>query len=323
MRAYSLSHVSDHDLLRGLASLVAQDCTMTAKLLAHIAEVDTRKLYLPTGYPSMFAYCVHELNQSEDSAYRRIAAARVARQFPAVFDAVAEGRLSLTAVGVLSTYLRPENAEALFEAATHKTKSEIEELLTQRFPRSEMLPLVTTSSCQLVPERVQVKSQGAELAPERVASEVQEGQLVTERVEAVAPQSKVAPIARQRFELRLSMGQETRDKLQYVQSLLSHEVGSGDLAEVLDQALDALIVKLEKRKFAASARPQSKPRPTTGKRHIPAHVKRTVWQRDQGRCTFVSEAGKRCPARTRLEFDHVEEVARGGTATVEGIRLRC
>ena len=47
MRAYSLSHVSDHDLLRGLASLVAQDRTTTATLLAHIAEVDARKLYLP------------------------------------------------------------------------------------------------------------------------------------------------------------------------------------------------------------------------------------------------------------------------------------
>jgi hypothetical protein len=38
---------------------------------------------------------------------------------------------------------------------------------------------------------------------------------------------------------------------------------------------------------------------------------------------FVSETGHRCPARTRLEFDHVEEVARGGEATVARIRLRC
>jgi len=48
-----------------------------------------------------------------------------------------------------------------------------------------------------------------------------------------------------------------------------------------------------------------------------------VWERDGGQCTFVSEAGHRCPARTRLEFDHVVEVARGGQATVSGVRLRC
>jgi hypothetical protein len=48
-----------------------------------------------------------------------------------------------------------------------------------------------------------------------------------------------------------------------------------------------------------------------------------VWERDGGRCTFVSASGRRCDERSRLEFDHVEEVARGGRATVPGIRLRC
>jgi hypothetical protein len=37
----------------------------------------------------------------------------------------------------------------------------------------------------------------------------------------------------------------------------------------------------------------------------------------------VSESGHRCGARSRLEFDHVTEFARGGEATVAGIRLRC
>jgi hypothetical protein len=48
-----------------------------------------------------------------------------------------------------------------------------------------------------------------------------------------------------------------------------------------------------------------------------------VRARDQERCTFVSESGHRCEARKALEFDHVLEVARGGEATVDGIRLRC
>ena len=52
-------------------------------------------------------------------------------------------------------------------------------------------------------------------------------------------------------------------------------------------------------------------------------MKRTVWERDGGRCTFVGESGHRCESRTRLEFDHVEPVATGGHATVKGLRLRC
>ena len=52
-------------------------------------------------------------------------------------------------------------------------------------------------------------------------------------------------------------------------------------------------------------------------------MKRAVWERDGGQCTFVSESGHRCESRTRLEFDHVEPVATGGHATVKGLRLRC
>jgi hypothetical protein len=52
-------------------------------------------------------------------------------------------------------------------------------------------------------------------------------------------------------------------------------------------------------------------------------VKRAVRERDQGQCTFVSDSGRRCPARSLLEFDHIDEVSRGGRATVAGMRLRC
>src|SRR5437667_11952112 len=142
MCKYSLSHLSDRALLRDLAALVAQDRATTARLLAHIAECDARRLYLPAAYPSMFAYCVHELRLSEDAAYKRIQAARVARQFPGIFEAVADGRLHLTAVGLLAPYLTPENAAELLAAAAHRTKSEIEELLARRFPSSETLGLV-------------------------------------------------------------------------------------------------------------------------------------------------------------------------------------
>jgi hypothetical protein len=37
----------------------------------------------------------------------------------------------------------------------------------------------------------------------------------------------------------------------------------------------------------------------------------------------VSEAGERCSAVKLLEFDHIDEVARGGQATTDRMRLRC
>src|SRR5919198_1446938 len=142
-RSYSLVHLTDGVLLRDLAALVAQDRNTTAALLAHLAEVDARRLYLPAGFPSMFLYAVHELRLSEDAALKRIQAARAARRFPVILDHLAEGRLHLSAVCLLAPYLTSENAHELLDAATHKTKSELEELLAQRFPRSEVLPMVT------------------------------------------------------------------------------------------------------------------------------------------------------------------------------------
>ena len=82
MSIYALSQMSDATLLRALAALVIRDRVATVELLACLGEVDARRLYLPAGYRSMFAYCVEKLRLSEDSAYKRIRAARAARRFP-------------------------------------------------------------------------------------------------------------------------------------------------------------------------------------------------------------------------------------------------
>src|SRR5437867_7820404 len=108
MRAYRLDHLSDRDLLSALAALVAEDRTTTAVLVAHIAEVDARRIYLAAGYPSMYVYCVEELRLSEDATRKRIQAARAARKFPALFDALADGRLHLSGVVLLAPHLTPD-----------------------------------------------------------------------------------------------------------------------------------------------------------------------------------------------------------------------
>ncbi|HTM00987.1 MAG TPA: hypothetical protein VL503_07680, partial [Candidatus Omnitrophota bacterium] len=134
MTQYSLAHLSDAVLLRGLKAILVHERETTAALLAHIAEVDARKLYAPAGYSSMFVYCVEELRLSEDAAAKRIQAARAARRFPVIFTAVAEGRLHLSGVCLLAPHLTPDNLDELVLAATHRRKPEIEELLARHFP---------------------------------------------------------------------------------------------------------------------------------------------------------------------------------------------
>jgi 5-methylcytosine-specific restriction endonuclease McrA len=120
------------------------------------------------------------------------------------------------------------------------------------------------------------------------------------------------------------MGQSAHDKLRYLQDLLGFEMHSNDLQRLFDDALDARIREVEKQKLVATSQARAS-RGSFGKnpRHIPARVRRAVWKRDGARCTFVSQDGRRCEATKGLQFDHVLEVARGGEASVDDIRLRC
>ncbi len=305
MHTYKLTHLSDAVLVHALTAIVAQERVTIAVLLAHIAEVDERRLFVPAGYTSMHAYCVEALGLSEDAASKRIQAARAARDFPVLFEALADGRLHLAAVCLLAPHLNPENLDELLAAATHRRKAEIEVFLAQRFGRSEMRAGVDV--IRPLP--------GAPLSPAQVAAPALAnfGEHAPGHVDA----SERLPM----FQLRIGKG--THDKLRHAQELLSHAVPSGDIGQVLDRALDALIGKLEKRKWGATARPRADASSGAQSRHVPAHVRRAVWDRDQGQCTFVGDGGHRCSARRRLEFDHIEPVARGGQASVENIRLRC
>jgi hypothetical protein len=319
MNTYALSHLADQVLLRDLAALVARDRTTTAALLAHLAEVDERRLYLPAAHPSMFSYCVHVLHLSEQATYKRIRVARLARQFPAIFTAVAEGRVHLGGVILLAPHLTHDTVDGLLAAVTHKTCAEIEGVLAQRFPQPD-LPTRVVALPPTRPVEGETTDQLSTWTVEPGAAD----QLSTWTVEAPVLRPRVAQLGAERFSLQLTMGQDTHKKLRYAQALLSHQLPSGDVAEVFDRALDALIVKLEQTKFAATDRPRpGRQHASANPRYVPAHVKRAVCARDGGRCTFMSEAGERCPAVKLLQFDHIDEVARGGQATTDRMRLRC
>jgi hypothetical protein len=188
-------------------------------------------------------------------------------------------------------------------------------------PAAPSLALKTPASTEAAPQLVADVEN--EVAPEPLAGNERPASWPVEE----SPRPRLTPLAPERCALQVTIGAATQDKLRHAQELLGHAVPSGDLAQVLDRALDALIAKLEQRKCAASA----KPRPDSSRRrqseecsrHIPAYVRRAVWQRDGGRCTFTSADGRRCAERMRLEFDHWTEFARGGEATVANVRLRC
>ena len=320
MHDFSLTHLSDDSLLRDLTLLVIKERRDTAWILAHIAEVDARKLYVPAGYSSMHVYCVEKLHFSDEAAYRRITVARAAREFPMIFVAVADGRLHLTAVSLLAPHLTPENAEQLLSAATHLRNDEIRDMLARLIPARQ--PESSLLFSQLGPDRVGHQATSTE---------------VDQKEDALGPTESPAPASLVQFEpsrpaptpppvehlVQLAVRPSTRDKLRYAQALLSHALPSGDVSQVLERALDLLITKIQNRKIGAGKVRTDRRPLNVGGRYIRSEVRNAVWKRDKGQCTFVSADGKRCTARRLLEFDHVTPVARGGNSTVEGVRLRC
>ena len=335
MSGYSLTHLADSKLAQALRAGVADDRAALAMRLAQIAEFDHRRLYLPA-YPSMYQYCLGELKYSEDATCRRLAAARLARRYPEIYAAIANGQHTLSTILMLENHLLPEAAHGLIEGSSGMTKSGVAHYLAERFPRPDVPTLV-----QPIEHSHPAAAQpGIEptlaLAPGSTAAAVQEESGLPaparvspidvvpapQRVVPVVAHTRLTPLSPARYAIQVTISKATHDKLRQAQALLSHSVPSGDVAEVLDRALDALIVQLEKRKFGATDRP-GRTRGSKRLRHIPAHVKRAVRARDGDQCTHVDEHGKRCTERKFLELDHVTPVARGGGNSASNLRLRC
>ena len=110
----SPSDLGNDELLQSLGELVVSQHRLTSALVAHLAEVDTRRLHVEAGYPSLFQYCLEVLKFTEDEAYRRIAVARVARLHPAAFGLLEGGELSLSVLLLLKDHLTEANHAELF-----------------------------------------------------------------------------------------------------------------------------------------------------------------------------------------------------------------
>jgi len=314
MNAFLLTHMGDAALVCDLKTLLADDRATTVRIVAHLAEIDVRKLYVPAGYPSMYEFCVGELGMSEDAACNRLDAARKCREFPCLFEALADGRLSLSALRELSPHLTATNIQAVLAQASRLRRHELRLLVARLFPRVEVMRLDdgVTALGPVAP----VPAAGSSMAITPMGTDLS----APARIDPPAPKT-LNPLSPNRFALEITISEETEKRLRYFQSLVG---AHRDIADVIDRALVIAIPRVERRKFAATSRPRPGRARSLEARSIPAEVQRTVWLRDEGRCTFVGPGGHRCTSRGgSVEFDHLLPVALGGEATIENVRLLC
>jgi len=142
MNTSSLRNLDKDNLLRDFSALVEKDRRDTATLLAYIAEIDQRKLYLEHAYPSMFAFCTKRFRMSEAVAARRIRAGRATCRFPCILGMVARGELHLSGIHQLAGHLTDENHREVLHRAKHKSMREIEKLVAEVSPKPDVPTLI-------------------------------------------------------------------------------------------------------------------------------------------------------------------------------------
>jgi hypothetical protein len=323
-----LASLSDDELLRGLAHLLGQSRRIEADLVAHIAEVETRRLYAREASPSMFVYCTSVLHLSEAEAYLRITAARAAREHPPLLAMLADGRLHLSGIAKLAPHLTRENRDSLLSRAAHKSKRQIEELVSELAPQPDVPGVIRKlpgrPPLALPPDSAEMAT--VELGLDGVPASTSER--CPEAVPRPVPASPalVQPLSPKRYKVQFTAGAELYDKLERLRALLRTEVPDGDLATIIEKAVAEKLERLEARRFARTSSPRRDPvrrDPTPSSRHIPAAVRRAVYQRDKGRCRFVDARGRRCPERHRLEYHHRHPFGLGGNHDPDNICLMC
>jgi len=356
------AELSDQELLAATRRLVGRSNQLFASLLAHLAEVEARGIHRIRACASLYTYCIYELRFSEDEAFRRVTAARLVRRFPALLEAVAAGELHLTGLLMLGPHLTTTNLTEVLALAKHRTKKEILQLVRQLDPLPEVPPRIESlgpAPARLVPPATGSNRFASALNPVR---ELEPGERPRDWMDptdapltesAQPTQSETAPanddtdadgcaratpeipaparVAPQRYGVQFEANDEYVALVERAKALLSHAAPDVDLAELHLRAMRALVAELERQKYAVRAprtegepRPQREPEdPRQRGRYVPAAIRRAVFERDGGRCTFRSDTGERCHETAQLELHHKQPFARGGNHCVENITLHC
>ncbi len=325
----SFSEVSDDALLRRLTELLTKSRRVEAELVAHIGEVDARRLFASKA-SSMFVYSTEVLNLSEHEAYLRIKVARAARKHPILLEMLADGSLHLSGIAKLVPLLTETNCETLLARAAHQSKRKIEELVAELSPKPDVpatmrkLPErqknTPSIKIQLGPDLVVSSSGSKHVKPER------ETKPVLRPAPARTMPAVVQPIAPARWRVQFTASAGLREKLDRLRDLMRSSVPDGDLATIIEEAVTEKLERLESKRFGKTKAPRKsleETKTSPSSRYIPAPVKRAVYERDQGQCGYVDPSGRRCTETERLEFHHHKPFGRGGDHSVGNIQLAC
>jgi hypothetical protein len=329
------------DLSVHLADLLRREHGALADFLLALAEFDRRRLWLELGHASLFSFLHRELGLSKGAAHYRKVAAELVQRFPEVIEPLRDGRLCITSIIELEKVVTRENAREVLPRFFHLSRREAMAVSAELQPDEAPPYRVVITAVRNAPSAAPVA------AVERAASASVELELgattrddrsappsvqPVEPVHAkVSPAAPSAPISRERDwaepltadlrRLHVTVSRRFLAKLEAARAALSHSHPGASFEDVLEAGLELVLERHAKRRgLGAKARRERRPSKPD---HVPAEVKRAVWERDGGRCQWKLDSGGICGSTLRVELDHSLAKALGGLATVENLRLLC
>ncbi|ABC82790.1 hypothetical protein Adeh_3020 [Anaeromyxobacter dehalogenans 2CP-C] len=97
------------EFTKRLVSLLRSERHAMAELLVALAEFDRRGLWRARGHTSLFSFLRRELGLSAGAAQYRKTAAELVQRYPAVEDALRDGKLCLSSVCELAKVVTADN----------------------------------------------------------------------------------------------------------------------------------------------------------------------------------------------------------------------
>jgi hypothetical protein len=315
-----------------LAALLDREHEALADFLVALTDFDERRLWAELGHASLFSFLHRELRLSKGAAAYRKTAADLVGRYPEIAEALRRGDLCITSIVELAHVITPENRAEILPRFYGLSKREAMELVAELKPveapprRAVVTAVAPAATRPLVADTRSVSDEAARDVEDggRPADLVRANIEIEERGSLsrsdTAP-AVVEPLTADLRRYHVTVSKRFLAKLEAARAALSHSKPGATPEEILEAGLDLLLAQAAKRKAIVS-KPRTTPPPSTTDR-VPAHVKRTVWLRDGGRCQVPLDSGGVCGSTNRVQLGHLTARARGGPPTVENLRCEC
>jgi hypothetical protein len=320
------------DLTKRLAELLRREHGALADFLVALADFDRESRWVELGHTSLFYFLHRELGLSKGAAFYRKTAAELIQRYPEVVEPLRSGKLCITSVVELAKVITPNNRGEVVPRFFHASKREAKAVAAELRP-AEAAPHRDVVTVPAAPPKGVTRlgvatsrsTPGAVVQLDELRGQVPASPpfLPPPAPPSTARPDEVEPLTGDLRRFHTTVSKRFLAKLAAARDALSHSHPGADTEAVLEAALDLLLAANDKKKGLVKKPRPSPARPSASPRHIPAEVKRAVWTRDEGCCRWPLASGGVCGSTTRLEFDHVVPLARGGTSTVSNLRIVC